>query len=179
MTASVLSPLAKPFHPSMGEEAHPTIFNNGVPILTVKSTETDFLRTISDEALDEAFPPSAEEAAELEAVEMFVMLMMNLDSLEEREEAARTIYAGLAKRWEARRTLQGKPREAKGSIKEVKHGDPRSQETRHVVIHNSGPSLADNHMRMKENAKKNKTQMNFKATKPMHSRPIQQPRKHS
>lgn len=36
-------------------------------------SNTDFLKTFSDETLEEAFPPTAEEAAELEAVEVFVV----------------------------------------------------------------------------------------------------------
>lgn len=36
-------------------------------------SDADFLNTFSDETLEEAFPPTAQEAAELEAVEVFVV----------------------------------------------------------------------------------------------------------
>ena len=61
-----------------------TIFNQGVPSLTFSGSESEFLHTIADEAIDEAFPPNAAEAAELEAAETFVSLMAQLALLEEK-----------------------------------------------------------------------------------------------
>lgn len=178
MTASVLSPLAAPFHPIMGEEVNPTIFHNGVPVLTVQGSESDFLRTISDEALDDAFPPTAEEAAEMEAAEFFVNLMANLALLEEREEAIRAEHVGLKKRWEARRSLEGKPKAAMHSINEVKHGAPHLLESRDIVPHASMPLTQ---VRAVQNAKsKIDVKMNKKlGNKMAFMRPIQQPRKHT
>ena len=53
-----LSPLAQPFQPM--EFA---IFNDGVPssVFYGRHPDHDVLRLISDEAIDELFPPSAEE----------------------------------------------------------------------------------------------------------------------
>lgn len=36
-------------------------------------SDAEFLKNFSDEALDEAFPPTAQEAAELEAADAFVV----------------------------------------------------------------------------------------------------------
>merc|ERR1719378_1792619 len=67
---------------------------------------------------------TAQEAAELEAVEVFVEMMAALSRMEEREEIARFSedHTGLGKRWEARRELVGKPRPAKHSVEKVVHG---------------------------------------------------------
>merc|ERR1711935_624487 len=65
-------------------------------------SDTELLKNFSDETLDEAFPPTAQEAAELEAAEAFVFLMANLDVLERKEEAIRLVRAGLKKRLEAK-----------------------------------------------------------------------------
>lgn len=62
--------------------------------------------------MEEAHPPTAQEAAELEAAELFVVsklreisnlknLMPNLDMLERKEDATRLVRAGLKKRLEA------------------------------------------------------------------------------
>ena len=85
------------------------IFNSGVPTLVSPDTST-VLRGISDEALEECFPPSPEEAAELEAVEQHIHVLASLSLLEDREEENRESFAHYRKRWEARRELQGRPR---------------------------------------------------------------------
>jgi len=119
----MLSVTAKPFHPVHGTEINAIIYNDGIPSCSFQGSDTEFLHSIADEAIDEAFPPSAQEAAELEAVEMFVEMMANLAHLEEREEMTRFSenHPGLGKRWEARRELNGKPRPAKHSVKPVIH----------------------------------------------------------
>jgi hypothetical protein len=63
---------------------------------------------------------------ELEAVEMFVEMMANLAHLEEKEEMTRFSedHVGLAKRWEARRELHGKPRPPKHLVQKVVHQKP-------------------------------------------------------
>merc|ERR1712232_236413 len=87
----------------------------------------DVLRSIDDEAIDEAYPPTAQEAAELEAVELFVELMATLAHLEEREERTRfhPDRPGLGKRWMSRRELVGKPHPAKHSVQPVVHHQHR------------------------------------------------------
>ena len=178
MTASVLSPLAQPFHPIMGEEVHPTIFNNGVPSLTVLGSEHEFLMSITDETLDDAFPPTAEDAAELEACELFVRLMADLAMLEEREEASRTLHDGLKKRWEARRGLDGKPRSAKHVVKRVSHAAPHLLESQDIVVVDKTSFHIENRMRAMEHGIK--PRMNDKTGATFsHKKPIHQPRKNS
>ena len=78
MTASVLSPQAAPFHPLSYEPINLAVYNDGVPSLAFsKGSESEVLHGISDDTIDEAFPPTAEEAAELEAAELFVSMMVN------------------------------------------------------------------------------------------------------
>ena len=112
---STLSPHAAPFHPYFKkEDSQFAIYNEGMPCLVV-TTEADLsnlLHGIQDEALDEGFPPDAQEAAELEAVDDFVETMAALSLLEEREERARHEFNHIKKRWEVRRAegLRGRPR---------------------------------------------------------------------
>lgn len=80
MSASVLSPLAAPFHPSTSMPFSmyaPSEFNyvysDGVPVL-VDVQDKDLLHGISDEAIDEAFIPSPDEQAELETVDFVSIL---------------------------------------------------------------------------------------------------------
>jgi hypothetical protein len=119
----MLSVTAKPFHPVRGTEMNGIIYSDGIPTCSFQGSDTEFLHSITDEAIDEAFPPSAQEAAELEAVEMFVEMMANLAHLEEKEEMTRFSedHTGLGKRWMARRELRSKPRPAKHSVKPVIH----------------------------------------------------------
>lgn len=181
MTTSVLSPLAQPFHPVMGEVAYPTIFNNGLPSIVVSSSEHDFLiEMITDETLDEAFPPSAQDAAELEAVEFFVSMMANFALLEEREEATRSLHSGLKKRWEARRGLTGKPRAPMYSVQPVSHSRARLIDNHELVPVDKAPLHMENRMRAKEqHTLGSKTRNCIKTGSLKHQRkmPIHQPRK--
>jgi hypothetical protein len=184
MTASVLSPLALPFHPAMGEIAYPTIFNNGIPSMIVSSTEHDFLASmITDETLDEAFPPTAQDAAELEAVEVFVALMANLELLEEQEEATVSLHTAIKKRWEARRGLAGKPRTPTNRIKHVSHGEPRPVEIQDSLVLEKRPVRMENHMlahgRFYTGGNPRMDTTKTGGTKHQRNMPIQQPRKHS
>jgi hypothetical protein len=120
LRSSKLSPYASSFHP-MGEPAQLCIFNDGMPSLMMPAH--DAAQGISDEALDEAFPPDAQEAAELEAVQQFVELLATLSLLEEREEAARLSFTGVKKRWESRRAdgLIGRPHSATHMVEPKVH----------------------------------------------------------
>lgn len=118
--ASVLNPLANSFHPRFGEPLDfGTIYIEGVPSASFSGTahpEHNTLHNIPDDAIDEAFPPSADEAAELDAVMDFVLTMSYLNVVEEQEERARTNFSHVAgKRWEARRSrgMVGRPHPAK------------------------------------------------------------------
>lgn len=125
---SSLSATAKPFFPS---EPSPfgAIFNNGVPCLTpaTKKDCSDIIRGISDDAIDENFPPDATEAAELEETEKFTSELAHLSLLEDREvrhsvsivahhsltlvlinpfqeRSRKNPFAEMEKRWESRRS---------------------------------------------------------------------------
>jgi len=105
------NPSAQSFTPSSLEFA---IFNEGVPSCTFYGNhpEHDVLQSITEEAIDTCFPPSAEEAAEMDAAEDFVETMAWLSFLDECDERARLSFEGLGKRWSARRAagLIGKPK---------------------------------------------------------------------
>lgn len=183
----MLSVTAKPFHPVRGTEMNAIIYNDGIPVCSFQGTDTEFLHSITDEAIDEAYPPSAQEAAELEAVEMFVEMMAMLAHLEEKEELTRfsADHTGLGKRWMARRELVGKPRPAKHSVKQVIHHHHPNEEKHTELVAFDGDArndtLKEHRMRQRELARmarhvtpnKNKNSMN------RHKRfvPIQQPRK--
>jgi hypothetical protein len=101
-----LSASAKPFHPyTFGDPVNSMIYNDGVPSMVMGSKDgmSQILHGIQDEALDEEFPPDAQEAAELEAVEIFVEMMAQLSLLEEMEERSRVDFHHIKKRWESRR----------------------------------------------------------------------------
>lgn len=110
-----LSPSAEPFQPCV-EFA---IFNDGVPssVYYGGHPEHDVVQHIPDEAIEELFPPSAAEVAELEAADDFVETMAWLSYLDECDEAARFSFAGFGKRWAARRKagLVGKPHPPRAS----------------------------------------------------------------
>ncbi|KAL7558105.1 hypothetical protein ACA910_020054 [Epithemia clementina (nom. ined.)] len=123
-----LSPLAPEFYPSRIPEPNVDfcIFNDGVPSLVLSSESDiyDLLHGIPDEALDEEFHPTANEAAELDAAMDFVEMMAALAFMEECEERARASFDHVKKRWESRRAegLTGRPRPAKHLVKAVPHG---------------------------------------------------------
>jgi len=183
----MLSVTAKPFHPVHGTEMNAVICNDGIPSCSFYGTDTEFLHSITDEAIDEAFPPSAQEAAELEAVEMFVEMMAMLSVLEEKEEITRfsADHTGLGKRWMARRELTGKPRPAKHSIKQViHHHHPHEEKVTELVafdFERSNGTLKEHRMRQKEITRMARltTPNKMKKSTNRHKThmPIQQPRK--
>mmetsp|Transcript_22053 Transcript_22053/g.46681 ORF Transcript_22053/g.46681 Transcript_22053/m.46681 type:complete len:207 (+) Transcript_22053:173-793(+) len=121
MGTSILSPAAPPFQPSSFSSVIAegssivefAIFNNGVPssVFYGIHPEHEVLQHIADEAIDETFPPTAEDVAEMEAAEEFVEFMAWLAFLDECDERARFSFSDIKKRWEARRAqgLVGKP----------------------------------------------------------------------
>ena len=149
----MLSVSAKPFHPVHGKEIDTIIYNDGIPSMSLRGvSDTEFLHSmLTDEVMDDAYPPSAAEAAELDAVETFVALLAQFSILEEREEQTRlfgaaptTTTAGgaaasfLGKRWCARRELVDKPHPAKHSIQPVLHNHTQQPE----LLQEAGPSGA-------------------------------------
>jgi hypothetical protein len=124
------------------EPINVAIYNDGVPSMTLVSEEeiSEILHGIQDEALDEGFPPTAEEAYEMEAAVTFVEFMSWLAHLEEREEQARTSFNHVQKRWEARRSegLIGRPRPAKAFGEQQirrQHHLPKSINCQALVTH--------------------------------------------
>ena len=70
---------------------------------------------ISDEAIEECFPPTDEDLAELECMDEFLEMLCHLDSLEECDAFLRS-NKHLGKRWEAKRTESRiNPRPARSS----------------------------------------------------------------
>mmetsp|Transcript_14968 Transcript_14968/g.41671 ORF Transcript_14968/g.41671 Transcript_14968/m.41671 type:complete len:186 (+) Transcript_14968:497-1054(+) len=183
----MLSVAAKPFHPIMGTEVNAVIYNDGIPSCCFQGTDSEFLHSITDEAIDEAFPPDAQEAAELEAVETFVEMMATLAHLEEREEITRFSedHKGLGKRWMARRELESKPRPAKHLVEKVHHCQrPTTLKVTDLVpydLEKNHPNLKDQRLRSRELERMARlTTPHLKMKEKIHQKkqlPIQQPRK--
>lgn len=183
----MLSVTAKPFHPMHGTEVNAIIYNDGIPMMSFQGSDTEFLHSITDETIDEAFPPTAQEAAELEAVEMFVEMMANLAHMEEREEMTRFSedHTGLGKRWEARRELKNKPRPAKHSVEKVLHSQkPNAAKIQDLVLFDlerAHTSIKEQRMIQRETERmaRNTTPHRNKVVTNRHKKqmPIQQPRK--
>lgn len=178
----MLSPLAHPFHPTGTIESF-QIFNDGIPSLT--PVGTDLIRGFSDETMDECFPPTAQDIAELEAVEEFLHTLVRLEQLEEREERVRHDISILPKRWAVRRELQGKPRPARSAERDGSHSRYATTEDElKIIIHDRKQrdfnaermehhhSHRDNIVSKNQAARSNRI-MNGKRT----TRPIIQPRK--
>ena len=125
MKSGRLSPTAAPFHPTY-EPVNLVIFNDGVPSMTFSSEmgRSEALHGIDDVAIDESFPPTAQDAYEMEAAEHYCAMLADLYLLEQREERARN-FAYLPARWEARRQmgLQGRPRPPMKRIAPVVHSN--------------------------------------------------------
>lgn len=118
LTIVMLSPLAIPFLPeSKWKLPSFEIFNAGVPTL-VPVDKSQVVRGISDEALEQHFPPDAQDAAELDAADSFVRTLATLDIMEEREERSRETYSSFPKRWETRRLegLLGRPKPSRSVV---------------------------------------------------------------
>jgi hypothetical protein len=120
-SVSRLSADAAPFYPPEYDMGI-AIYNEGVPSLVITS-EADLnqvLHGIQDESLDEYFPPNAQEAAELEAVDMFVETLALLAMMEDAEERARS-FSHIKKRWAARRLENIKAHPARHMIRPAMH----------------------------------------------------------
>lgn len=180
---SCLSVDAAPFYPSgfCTEPLNIMVYNDGLPSMTCGSERdlNDILHGIDDEALDQFFPPDAEEAYEMESAEDFVKEMATLAMLEEREERARRTLSHLQKRWEVRRStgLTGRPRPAMHGIDPAKHNvkiHPSKVTT--LAFHRMDHRAMSRLDRLKVVAMRSPTRMKV-ASAPI--RPIVQPRKNS
>jgi len=150
MSTTVLSPLAVPFHPSTSD----IIFNNGVPSLININGVGEIIFGISDDAIEELYPPTAEDVAEMETVELFVEIMAHLSILEDKEERARSDFGHIKKRWEKRREegLRGRPKPAKTGFEPAHHVTSRIHEdkTSLVPFHSLHCGNFDNNIRANE-----------------------------
>jgi len=152
------------------------VYNDGVPAMV--ACDHDIVQGYEEEAMDENFPPTAEEAAELEAVEIFVEMMAMFSLMEEKEEKARSSYCHLQKRWETRREegLVGKPRPAMNLIDAVDHnhvGKPVS--TTELV-----PFAHSNRTALVQGRRQSRQEKPSKSKARVHANPgrtLQQPRK--
>lgn len=178
---STLSADAVPFHPYY-EPVNIVIYNDGVPsmMLTSEQDRFDLLHGIEDQALDDQFPPDAEDAFELEAAEAFVMEMANLAILEELEEKSRRTFCHLQKRWEVRRAAgpTGRPRPAMHLIVPVHHSTVKKSTQQFAIVHHTHHRLMTHEKTL---ATKSAQRIDPRVTKStvMYKRPIQQPRKNS
>ena len=176
----LLSPTATPFQPAFSSPTA-VVFNDGVPAMIMN--DHDVILGIPDEALDESFPPSAQEAAELEAVEIFVDMLATLSLLEDQEEKARSSFCHIKKRWEARREdgLVGKPRPAKNIVEAVDHshvGKPLKT-TDLVPFAHTNRALATALLQSRSRSRDEFRRVNNKASSRVNTqpKPLQQPRK--
>lgn len=151
------------------------IFNDGIPSLL--PVGSDIIRGISDEAIDECFPPTAEEVAEMEVVDHFVNTLAALDLLEEREERVRLDLSILPKRWAVRRELNGKPRPARSEIPAKSHSS-HEDEIKLVVYDRKHRSYEKNdHGNNLISSRHHVIRANKKVNSWRVNKPIQQPRK--
>eukprot|EP00551_Chaetoceros_affinis_P010426 CAMPEP_0203663468 /NCGR_PEP_ID=MMETSP0090-20130426/1058_1 /ASSEMBLY_ACC=CAM_ASM_001088 /TAXON_ID=426623 /ORGANISM="Chaetoceros affinis, Strain CCMP159" /LENGTH=131 /DNA_ID=CAMNT_0050526391 /DNA_START=79 /DNA_END=475 /DNA_ORIENTATION=+ len=101
--SAVLSPLAIPFYPSSTSDgSFSVVYTDGMPVGLMN--EHDVIANIPDNTIDEVFPPSAVDAAEMDAVDDFLNVMVDLSFIEDREERGRTNLGFVTpRRWEAKR----------------------------------------------------------------------------
>lgn len=193
--SSMLSPLAMPFTPTRpGYEEYASfaaIYNDGIPAGVVVGNHADheIIHNIPDVALEEIFPPSATEAAELDAVDDFIATIVHLSFLEDDEEMTRNDFGhSFKKRWEARRKLGliGRPHQAttSKSLANLSHSMLNPNEEKLVCFdrHRRAHANIENKLRFTHNAEKkilaqNRHQMNRNGSNYGNFRPIQQPRK--
>lgn len=175
----LLSPLATPFQPASSSMTG-VICNDGCPSLV--SSDHDILQGIPDETIDE-FPQTAQDAAELEAVEMFVDILATLSILEEREDRARSSFCHVTKRWEVRREdgLVGKPRLAKNLVQLIDHAHTGKPVTTTDVVpatqRMNAADILESRQRAREEARRQNSRADKKMGRMNQPRPLQQPRK--
>jgi len=190
---SMLSPLATPFTytgaPNHVESVFKAIYVNGVPQLVAFGEHSDHevIHNIPDDAIDELFPPTATDAAELDATDDFLRTMVDLSFLEEREEKARNDeFFHMKKRWESRRQegLKGKGKQTQSHVgmRHVIHGpsmlDPAERNIVAYGNHIARTSFPEQDSRLREKSIA-KHQNISRRSKGLHghSKWIQQPRK--
>jgi len=178
---SILSPSAPPFFPSDNFcGSFKALYYNSRPVGVVGCSEHEVLQNIPDHAIDDAFPKSAIDAAEMDAMDDFVNTMVDLSFLEDKEEKARSLTSHVGKRWESRREdgLRGKPYHASGLINSNLHGST-SGDRNEQMLTKQQLNLYSNTYYDKDIGRYPYPKINQANTKVFHgkSRNIQQPRK--
>lgn len=192
---SVLSPLATPFVPTReGYQEFASfsgLYNDGVTAGVFYGNHVDHtvIHNIPDDSIEEIFPPSAADAAELDAVDDFLRAMVDLSFLEEDEEKTRENYGHyLKKRWEARRQngLLGKPHTfSRSGMQNMNHAfanmlKPNERKLVHFDRHRRAHCNIENKRRLLAAAKNHDRHLYGKkgcGSSYGYSKPIQQPRK--
>jgi len=188
---SILSPLANPFvpikAPSHVDSAFRAIYINGVPELVRFGEHSDHevIHNIPDEAIDELFPPTATDAAELDAADEFLRTMVDLSYLEEREEKARNEFSHVKKRWESRRQegLKGRPTQSHVGVRHIVHGASMLNPAERNIVtygdHIVRTSFPEQDNRLREKSITKHQNISKRSNKGLHghSKSIQQPRK--
>mmetsp|Transcript_14120 Transcript_14120/g.16667 ORF Transcript_14120/g.16667 Transcript_14120/m.16667 type:complete len:199 (+) Transcript_14120:19-615(+) len=187
-----LSPHASPFAPFEAPTDADSIFReiyfNGVPQLVAFGEHSDHevIHNIPDEAIDELFPPTATDAAELDATDDFLRTMVDLSYLEEREEKARNEFSHVKKRWESRRQDgmkgKGKLTQNRVGMRHVIHGasilDPAERNIVTYGNHIARTSFPEQGSRLRDKSiAKNQNISRRSNGLHGHSKSIQQPRK--
>jgi hypothetical protein len=131
----LLSPLATPFEPSLSTSCNGApyfhIYNNGVPSMVHVSGEFEIIHGVSDEAIEQLFPPTLEELQEMDEVDVFVEMLAEMAILEDRDESARS-FADIKKRWASRRK-EGVP------VRGTAGGSGSSGHRSRAHFHNTNP----------------------------------------
>jgi hypothetical protein len=182
--SAILSPLAAPFYPSSNmEEECPfsVIYSNGIPTGLINEHES--IANIPDYTIDEKFPPTAVDAAEMDAVDDFLNVMVDLSFIEDREERGRTDIGSVAsRRWEAKRQegLKGRPHLSYGSVERIIHEANQMNKNEKRLIPNARHSA---HLFDEKRNNKNSTlhsqvhTQKRNASAHRYTKSIQQPRK--
>jgi len=200
-TSSLLSPLAKPFRPTSiflnnEQSFHYSVYDGTTPPfhpidLPQVDLDTDRIEGMSDEAMDNHFPPTFEELTELEEVDFFVLMLAHLDLMESYEEQSRE-FLDKTKQWS---TQKEDSKEEETKEEEAKNNKQHDQEksSRYHQRHDHGWLDLNKHTEMlpkkerkyrrnrpEDVATKNRTNDHSKCNivkNSQHKRPIQQPRK--
>ena len=137
------------------------------------------LHNISDDAIDEAFPPGPEDAAELDAVDDFIDTLVDLSFLEDREERSRNTFDFVQKRWEARRGegLKGKPHPARSILIDLHSRSANARHTTTLTKMNNVGKLPKEYLETRPRTKYAGKHIRTSGLKG-YQKPIQQPRKH-
>ena len=128
----------------MGADGQPTaVYYTPPPSVSSPFTSTGHYRVrssslegISDEAIEECFPPSDDDLAEIECMEQYINLLCHLDALETFDNYLRK-HGHLPKRWAAKRRegvgVGGAPKAARTIVVPDSPSSPKGSSNENVV----------------------------------------------